>query len=173
KIQDAQQKIEAFRDCPGIHWHLIGHVQSNKAKLAIQLFDWIHSVDSLKLAKRLNRLAQEDQKIPKVCLQVKVRPDPDKYGWDTRQLLSDLPELEALNQIHIQGLMAILPRGLTESEILSAFQDVQSLATQITYDPQNSLTLPELSMGMSQDYLLAIKAGATMIRLGRILFPSL
>lgn len=173
KIQDAQRKIEALQDCPGINWHLIGHLQSNKAKLAVQLFDWIHSVDSLKLAKRLDRLAQEQETKPKVCLQVKIRPDPDKYGWTEEQLISDLTILKQLQQIQVKGLMSILPKGLSESEILSAFQDTKILAEKIGNDQHNPIQLNELSMGMSQDYPLAIEAGSTMIRLGRILFPSL
>ena len=173
KIQDAQRKIEALKDLSGINWHLIGHLQSNKAKLAVQLFDWIHSVDSLKLAQRLDRLAQEQKTQPNTCLQIKIRPDPNKYGWTLEQLWKDLEALSQLKHLRIQGLMSILPKGLSDSEILEAFQDTRALASQIERETNSSMQLQELSMGMSQDYPLAIEAGATMIRLGRILFPSL
>ena len=173
KIQDAQSKIEALKDLPGIKWHFIGHLQSNKAKLAVQIFDWIHSVDSLKLARRLERLAKEQDMQPNVCLQVKVRSDPDKFGWNTTELMSALPELSQFHQLQLKGLMSILPRGLSDGEILSAFQDTKRLAEQIQDHPDYAIPMTELSMGMSQDYPLAIQAGATMIRLGRILFPSL
>ncbi len=173
RIQDAQAKIQALSHLPGITWHFIGHLQSNKAKQATQLFDWIHSVDSLKLAQRLNRLAIETKTHPNICLQVKIRPDPDKYGWVPSILLQDLPTLQGLQQLNIRGLMIILPLGLSESEILASFHETRDLAASIRNHPQSPLPLTELSMGMSKDYPLAIAAGATMIRLGRILFPSI
>lgn len=173
RIQDAQVKIKALRDLPDITWHLIGHLQSNKAKLALELFDWIHSVDSLKLAIKLDRLATTLSLSPNVCLQVKVRPDPTKFGWNVNELESDWSSLCKLEHINIKGLMSILPQGLSESESLAAFKETQILAHSIGSDPKTSIKLSELSMGMSKDYLLAISAGATMVRLGRILFPSL
>lgn len=172
KIQDAQNKIQELNDLPGIQWHFIGHLQSNKAKLAVKLFDWIHSVDSLKLAKRLDRLAGEAKRHPSVCLQVKIRPDPAKHGWLPNDLVTDLAELQTLSHINVAGLMVILPKGLAPFEIAQSFQDTAQLAQSICKHPQHPLPLKELSMGMSNDYQLAISAGATMIRLGRILFPS-
>ncbi|MEM9137966.1 MAG: YggS family pyridoxal phosphate-dependent enzyme, partial [Cyanobacteria bacterium P01_F01_bin.42] len=168
RIQDAESKIEALSHCPDVQWHLIGHLQSNKAKLAVQLFDWIHSVDSLKLAQRLNRLAIEQNKRPNICLQVKIRPDPAKFGWEPESLMQDLQSLCALSQLSISGLMVILPQGLSSDEAQAAFEDTAKLAMQIRSHPDVHLPLRELSMGMSQDYPLAIAAGATMIRLGSI-----
>lgn len=173
RIQDAQTKINALKDLPGITWHLIGHLQSNKVKPALELFDWIHSVDSLKLAIKLNRVAGELAVVPQVCLQVKVKPDPKKYGWKTEELLEDMHFLKGLENLEIKGLMSILPQGLSELEILRGFNDTRDFAQLIGTHSQGALQLTELSMGMSQDYPLAITAGATMIRLGRILFPSL
>jgi pyridoxal phosphate enzyme (YggS family) len=172
RIQDAQTKIHALKDLPDITWHLIGHLQSNKVKQALELFDWIHSVDSLKLATKLNRGAEELALTPQICLQVKVKPDPQKFGWDRDELLGDLAALQELQHLQIKGLMSILPQGLSESEILEAFQTTRDLAQTINQQTE-FIQLTELSMGMSQDYPLAISAGATMIRLGRILFPAL
>jgi pyridoxal phosphate enzyme (YggS family) len=144
--------------------------QKNKAKKIIENFAWIHSVDSLAIAQRLNKLAEELNLTPKVFLQVKALPDPNKYGWQITDLLQDLASLNQFQQLNIQGLMTILPLGLSSAKALSAFQAIHQLAITIRQMNYPNLTLQELSMGMSGDYLLAIQAGATMIRLGSIIF---
>ncbi|MBE9045641.1 YggS family pyridoxal phosphate-dependent enzyme [Pleurocapsales cyanobacterium LEGE 10410] len=170
RLQEALTKRELLQDLDDINWHFIGHIQKNKAKKVIENFDWIHSLDSLALAQRLNRLAIELKRMPKVFLQVKVLPDPNKYGWEVTNLLQDLEQLNLCQQLDIQGLMTILPLGLSSAETLAAFQKTQKLATTIQQKNYSNLKMQELSMGMSGDYLLAIQAGATMIRLGRIIF---
>ena len=170
RLQEALLKQEQLQDLNDINWHFIGHIQKNKAKKIIENFTWIHSVDSLALAKRLNRLAEELNQIPKVFLQVKVLPDPDKYGWEVSNLLPDLPQLSQYQNLNFQGLMTILPLGLSSTEVVEAFQKTQQLATTIAQKDYGNLTMKELSMGMSGDYMQAIEAGATMIRLGRIIF---
>ena len=170
RLQEALLKQEQLQDLNDINWHFIGHIQKNKAKKIIENFTWIHSVDSLALAKRLNRLAEELNQIPKVFLQVKVLPDPDKYGWEVSNLLPDLPQLSQYQNLDFQGLMTILPLGLSSTEVVEAFQKTQQLATIIAQEDYGNLTMKELSMGMSGDYMQAIEAGATMIRLGRIIF---
>lgn len=169
RIQEALKKQEQLQDLADIQWHFIGHLQSNKAKQALESFQCIQSCDSLKLAKRLNRLAGKASS-GQVLLQVKVLPDPNKYGWGREELLADLPELEKCQNLKIRGLMTILPLGLSEQETLAAFQETQQLAAKIAAGPWSNLQMHELSMGMSADYPLAIEAGATMIRLGRIIF---
>jgi hypothetical protein len=170
RLQEALAKQEQLRDLTDISWHFIGHIQKNKAKKIIENFAWIHSVDSLAIAQRLNKLAEDLNLTPKVFLQVKALPDPNKYGWQITDLLQDLASLNQLQQLNIQGLMTILPLGLSSAETLSAFQAIQQLAITIRQKNYPNLTMPELSMGMSGDYLLAIQAGATMIRLGSIIF---
>lgn len=170
KIQEAQAKHASLRDLPDINWHLIGHLQSNKVKKALEQFQWIHSCDSLELAQRLNRLAAELSFRPQVCLQVKVVPDPSKYGWTVPELLADLPELAQCDTIQIQGLMTILPLGLSQQESLAVFERTRELAQKISQQNWTNLQMQELSMGMSEDYLLAVQAGATMVRLGRVIF---
>jgi PLP dependent protein len=170
RIQEAEAKIIQLQDLPNLNWHLIGHLQSNKAKKALELFQWIHSCDNLTLAQRLNRLAAELSLNPKVCLQVKVLPDPNKYGWTIPELLADLPELNRCDAIEIQGLMTILPMGLSEQESLAVFKHTRELALEIEQQNWSNLKMQELSMGMSDDYSLAIQAGSTMVRLGRTLF---
>ena len=170
RLQEALPKQEQLQDLPDICWHFIGHLQSNKAKKALEHFQWIHSVDNLKLAQRLNRLAAELSCQPQVCLQVKVLPDPNKYGWTVSELLEDLPKIDRYEHLKIKGLMTILPLGLSGSQALAAFKTTCTLAKKIERQNWSNLQMQQLSMGMSADYLLAVKAGATMVRFGRMIF---
>jgi hypothetical protein len=170
RIQEAEAKQAELQDLPDITWHLIGRLQSNKAQKALELFQWIHSVDSLKLAQRLDRLAEPLPNKPQICLQVKILSDPNKTGWSPEQLLADLTELDQCQNLKIQGLMTIPPLGLSEPETLAVFQRAQELADKIRQQGWSRLQITQLSMGMSSDYRLAVQAGATMIRLGTILF---
>ena len=169
RLQEALSKQDKL-NLPDINWHFIGHIQKNKAKKIIENFDWIHSVDSLALAKRLNRIAAELNCTPKVLLQVKVLPDPNKYGWEVAESIEDLEQLNRCDRLKIKGLMTILPLGLSAQETLSAFQNTKKLASTIADKKYANLKMKQLSMGMSGDYLQAIAAGATMIRLGRTIF---
>ena len=170
RIQEAEAKIAQLSDLPDLNWHLIGHLQSNKVKKAVEQFQWIHSCDNLQLAQRMNRIAAELGLKPKICLQVKVVPDPDKYGWSIPELLADLPELDQCTALQIRGLMTILPLGLSPEESLQVFERTRELALKIEQQNGSNLHMQELSMGMSDDYLLAVQAGATMVRLGRTIF---
>lgn len=170
RIQEAQLKQSQLQDLPDITWHLIGRLQANKAKKALELFQWIHSVDSIKLAQRLDKLAEEIGCKPQVCLQVKIESDPNKTGWSVPQLLEDLPQLNECVHLQISGLMTIPPLGLDEAEIRSVFVRTYELSQEIHKQNWSNLQQMQLSMGMSDDYKIAIASGATMVRLGRILF---
>ncbi|HBB34670.1 MAG TPA: YggS family pyridoxal phosphate-dependent enzyme [Cyanobacteria bacterium UBA8803] len=170
QVQEAAAKRSLLQDLPDVTWHLIGHLQSNKARKALEEFQWIHSCDNLQLAQRLNRLATELSLKPQVCLQVKMVPDPTKYGWTVPELLTDLPELDQCEALQIQGLMTILPLGLSQQESIEVFERTRALALEIRQQSWSTLQMHQLSMGMSGDYLLAVKAGATMVRLGQIIF---
>lgn len=170
RIQEAIVKQEALQDLPDITWHLIGHLQSNKAAKALELFRWIHSVDSLKLADRLNELSSSLAQKPNLCLQVKLLPDPNKYGWEVEALFADLPAIAQLKNLNIVGLMSIPPYNLKPQETLSVFMQTRALAERIRQQSWANIQMQELSMGMSEDYPLAVQAGATMVRLGRVLF---
>jgi PLP dependent protein len=170
RIQEAIVKQAQLQDLPGITWHMIGRLQANKAAKALELFQWIHSVDSLKLAQRLDRLAIDRVEKPNICLQVKILPDPNKTGWTIAELMTDLPALNQCNHLNIVGLMAIPPYGLDPTETSSVFKHTAELANTIQQQHWSNLKMIHLSMGMSDDYLLAIQAGATLIRPGRILF---
>ncbi|MEH2092838.1 YggS family pyridoxal phosphate-dependent enzyme [Nostoc sp. 'Peltigera membranacea cyanobiont' 213] len=170
RIQETASKQAELQDLPDITWHFIGHLQSNKAKKAIEQFPWIHSVDNLKLAQRLDQLAQQLGVSPQVCLQVKILPDPNKSGWSVPELLADLPTLDQYKSLQIQGLMTIPPSGLKDPEILNVFNLNRELAKEIQEQNWSHIKMQHLSMGMSGDYELAVEAGATMVRLGTILF---
>ncbi len=168
KVQDAIIKKQQLQDLADITWHMIGTLQSNKARACIANFDWIHSVDRLSLAQQLNRLTIETKKQIKICLQVKLADDPNKSGWHKPELLRDLPELAQCQNLQIMGLMTILPLGLSAEQSQEIFNDVANLRTHLQSHGWENMH--ELSMGMSQDYDQAIQAGATMIRLGSKIF---
>jgi PLP dependent protein len=170
RIQEAETKQQELADLTDLRWHLIGHLQSNKVRKALQIFDWIHSVDSLKLAQQIDRVAAEFQLCPKICLQVKLLPDPDKYGWTVSELFIDLPQLDRLESLQIRGLMAIPPLGLTPAELQQFFEQARDLRDRIQQQTWKNIQLTELSLGMSGDYRQAISAGSTIVRLGSILF---
>jgi len=174
QIQEAIAKQDILQDLPHICWHLIGHLQSNKVRKALERFHWIHSLDSLKLCRRLNDLAsqtsQRTTQQPKFCLQVKLRPDPTKYGFTVSDLMEALPELNRYTHLNIMGLMTIPPYNLPPTEIQKIFLQTQALGQQINQQNWSRIHIHQLSMGMSSDYSLALEAGTTMVRLGRILF---
>lgn len=170
RVQEVAVKQSQLHDLPDITWHLIGHLQTNKAKKALEHFQWIQSLDSLKLAQTLDRLATSLSRNPQVLLQVKLLPDPNKYGWTVEELFQDLPALNECQNIQIKGLMTIAPLNLSEPEILTLFQNTRSLAAQIQEQNWSNIQMQHLSMGMSDDYHLAVQGGATMVRLGRTLF---
>jgi len=147
---------------------MIGTLQSNKARQALLNFDWIHSVDRLSLAQQLNRLAIETNTQISICLQVKLADDPSKSGWSEQELIANLASLAQCQGIQIKGLMTILPLGLTPQKSLNIFEKVTELKNRL--NSQGWHNINELSMGMSQDYDLAVKAGATMIRIGSKVF---
>jgi PLP dependent protein len=174
RLQELVTKQEQLQDLPDITWHLIGHLQSNKARKAVESCQWIHSVDSLKLAQRLNQVAEELSLSPQICLQVKLAIDENKYGWTVEQLWSELPLLDQCDRLQIKGLMTILSYGLTPETNREIFTKARILAEKIqNHQKWSNINLTELSMGMSGDYLQAVEAGATMVRLGRIIFSKI
>jgi pyridoxal phosphate enzyme (YggS family) len=168
RVQDAKIKQEELADLTNITWHMIGSLQSNKARAAIAQFDWIHSIDRISLAEQCDRLISELNKSPKLLLQVKLAEDPDKSGWSESELLADLPRLEKLQNLNIVGLMTILPLGLDDSQAYEVFSRVGELAAKLRSLGWNNIQ--ELSMGMSADYAIAVTAGASLIRVGSQIF---
>jgi PLP dependent protein len=175
RVQEAIEKHEKLASLAppltDLTWHLIGQLQTNKVRKALEIFHWIHSVDRLKLAQTLDRIASElDRPAPQLCLQVKLQSDPQKTGWSIDDLMADLPALDQLTHVQIRGLMVIPPMGLDAAATRALFQAAKALQTTIQAQPWQHLRMDQLSMGMSRDYTDAIAAGATMIRPGSILF---
>ncbi|MEM8603350.1 MAG: YggS family pyridoxal phosphate-dependent enzyme [Cyanobacteria bacterium P01_H01_bin.121] len=176
RVQEAIAKQAQLVDLTDITWHLIGHLQSNKARKAVEHFNWIHSVDSLKIAHRLNQIAVDLGKTLTVCLQVKLRSDPDKFGWSVAGLRAALPALKQCLNLHFAGLMVIPPLNCDATATGKIFDEAReildNLKTLTTAHNWPVTSFCELSMGMSGDYPLAIAAGSTIIRLGTHLFGS-
>jgi pyridoxal phosphate enzyme (YggS family) len=166
KVQEARAKIPL---CPGrLHWHLIGHLQSNKAREAVQLFEMIHSVDSLRLLEILDRAAGEEGRQLPVCLEVNVSGERSKFGMSPETVLETLRGADRCFKVKVVGLMTIPPVAEDPEEARPFFRALRELRDRM--QDQTGIALPELSMGMSQDFEVAVEEGATWIRVGTLLF---
>jgi pyridoxal phosphate enzyme (YggS family) len=166
KIQEAKAKIP---NCPGkARWHFIGHLQSNKVRDAVELFEMIQGVDGLGLAQEISKRCELAAKTIRILLEVNVAGESSKFGYKPEQLLAELTEINSLPKIEIHGLMAI-PPFVTEPEIARPYFrrlcELKSQCERIIGAP-----LPHLSMGMSGDFEIAIEEGATIVRVGTALF---
>lgn len=168
-VQEARKKMEALHDL-NVTWHFIGHLQSNKAKVAIEWFDLIHTVDRKNLAKELNRLAQKrGQKIP-ILLQVNVGEEETKSGTSPDELFSFFNYVSSLDGLTVKGLMTLPPYLDDPEQVRPYFRQVRHYLERLRDQAQNPEEITELSMGMSHDFEVAIEEGATLIRVGTALF---
>ncbi|HHS48754.1 MAG TPA: YggS family pyridoxal phosphate-dependent enzyme, partial [Desulfurella acetivorans] len=168
RVQEAIEKIDlAKKEGLKIEWHLIGHLQSNKAKKAAIYFDFIDSVDSLEIANKLNNYALSQNKIINIMLEINIANDPKKFGFSKDNVFDAVKNILNLKNLKLYGLMCIGPLS-DENEIRKAFRDMKSLFEDLkkSFCPD----LVELSMGMSDDYKIAIQEGSTIIRIGRGIF---
>ncbi len=166
KIQEAKAKIPR---CPGsLRYHLIGHLQTNKCRDAVQLFDMIQSVDSLHLAAEISKRCEQAAKTMPIFLEVNVAGESSKFGYSPEKLLADLAELNALPRIEIHGLMTIAPYVAEAEKVRPFFKQLRELKE--TCEDRLGAPLPHLSMGMSGDYEIAIEEGSTIVRVGTSLF---
>ena len=149
-------------------FHFIGHLQGNKAKKAVKYFDYIHSVDSFKLASTISQEAKEENKVQKIFLQLNIAEEVQKFGYSKSDLVEEFPKIQELSNIKIVGLMSMAPLGAEENELRQLFTDVAKTKSEL--EKIYNCKLNELSMGMSQDYKIAAQCGATMLRIGRKLF---
>ena len=163
RVQEAREKRPLVRAGRSARWHLIGHLQSNKAREAVRLFDLIQTVDSLELAARVARAAEGEGKRQEILLQVNIGDEPQKSGA-AREGMDRLAEaVAAMPSLCLRGLMAIPPLGTAE-ESRPYFRELRRL--------RDGLGLEHLSMGMSEDFEVAIEEGATLVRVGRAIFGS-
>lgn len=166
KIQEAKAKIP---NCPGkTHWHFIGHLQSNKCRDAVELFELIQGVDSLAIAQEINKRAEQFSKTMPILLEVNVAGEGSKFGYKPEQMLAELEMINALPRVEIHGLMAIPPYTPVPEKARPYLQKLRELKQQA--EAVLGAPLPHLSMGMSGDFEVAIEEGATIIRIGTALF---
>ena len=166
RVQEAQPKISALP--AKLHWHLIGHLQSNKARLALPLFELIHGVDSLELLDHINRVAGDLGLFPRLLLQVNVAAEASKFGFAPGQLLDLLEEIVKFDRVQIDGLMTIPPLAPAAEHSRRYFVTLRELRDKLAAEFR--FPLPELSMGMSNDFRVAVEEGATMVRVGTAVF---
>lgn len=173
RVQEACAKIEQFGPIQeregylGVEWHLIGHLQTNKAKLAVRLFDLIHSVDSITLAEELDRQASKAGKVQKILVQAKLAEEDTKHGIKENELKPLIGRINGLKNLELRGLMAIPPYSDNPEDARGYFKKLYLLRESLRND---GFLLPELSMGMSHDFEVAIQEGATMVRVGTAIF---
>ena len=166
RVQEAKSKIGRS---PGhLRWHMIGHLQSNKCRDAVHFFEMIESVDSLSLAREIDKWADKSAKTMPILLEVNVAGESSKFGYQPDQLLTELSEVNALKKIEIHGLMTVAPWAADAEKVRPVFGKLRELKEEC--EKILGAPLPHLSMGMSGDYDVAIEEGATLIRVGTALF---
>ena len=170
RANEAIEKIESLPDevRANSKFHFIGHLQTNKAEKVVKYFDYIHSVDSLKLASLISEVSKKFNKKQKILLQINNANEEQKFGYSKEDLLKDFPKIIELDGLEVAGLMNIAPLTDSESELNKLFSDISNFRLKL--ETEFNFPLKELSMGMSNDFKQAAANGATMIRIGRKLF---
>ena len=169
QVQEAEQKfLNNTKIREKVELHLIGSLQSNKVKRAINLFDVIQTVDSIKLLKKINNQAEKIKKKQKVFMQINIGSDKNKRGFSSQEIFEACKEARKLKNIEVKGLMTILPFGKTKKENKKLFTETKTIQEKI--EKNYILSCKETSMGMSGDYIEAVKSGATLIRIGSAFF---
>lgn len=169
RVQEAVAKVRLLAELEGIEWHLIGHLQTNKARQAVQHFDMVESVDSVRLGTALDERAGRRGMVLPVLLEVNVAREESKSGFDPSTLLEAVEELAPLSHLELRGLMTVAPLAVDPEDVRSVFRRLRELRDSL----REQCTLEgfdELSMGMSGDYRVAIEEGSTLVRIGRALF---
>jgi hypothetical protein len=170
RLQEALPKIEALRGKP-VRWHFIGRLQRRKVRSVVGVFDLIHSVDTLELAQEIDRRAKDAGLRQAVLLEVNIGDEPTKAGFRPDELTSLLPELSRLSSMVVKGLMTIPPPASDAEEARPYFRRLRELAQRLSRNAPG-LSLDELSMGMSNDYVVAVEEGATFVRVGTAIFGA-
>jgi len=167
-IQEAKRKIETMGH--DLEWHMIGHLQSNKAKYAVRLFDMIHSVDRLGLAKELDKRAKGSGSVIKVLIEVNTGGEETKSGVSQEEAIDLVRAVSLLDNISIQGLMTMPPWFDNPEGARPYFVKLRDLKNRIVDEAIEGVEMGEISMGMSDDYGVAVEEGATIVRIGRAIF---
>lgn len=169
RVQDALKKYEFFQD-QNIEWHMIGHLQTNKAKSAVKIFDYIQSVDSPRLAEALHTEAQKINKLQKILIQVNIGRETQKSGIAPEQTKELVNTVLGLKNLELCGLMAIVPEVADPEKARPYFKAMKNIFEEIGLANPQLNNFKYLSMGMSHDYPIAIEEGSTMVRIGSALF---
>lgn len=170
-IQETRHKYDELSDL-SVSWHFIGHLQRNKAKYAVRMFDLIHSLDSLKLARELDRQAARRQRVQPVLIQVNISREESKSGIATEEIETLVREVAALEHIRLQGLMTMPPFFDQPERARPYFRKLSQLARHIAELGIPDVSMQELSMGMSGDFEVAVEEGATLVRVGTAIFGA-
>jgi len=168
RIQETEIKRKKFSKRKKIELHLIGHLQSNKVRKAVQLFDIIQTVDSLKLANQINTISGQETQTQNIFLQVNTGGDPNKYGFSPKEIIAVAKEISEMKDISITGIMTIPPNNISKGNLKTVYKETRKIRDKIQASIEKRCK--NLSMGMSNDYEIAISEGATHIRLGTALF---
>jgi len=171
RVQEALPKVAALKQEP-VRWHFIGQLQRRKVRSVVGLFELIHSVDSLELAQEIDRRAGEAGCLQDILLEVNIGGEPTKAGFRPDELASAIPTMAPLPHIRIKGLMTIPPQADDAESVRGYFRRLRELAESIAGQKIPGVTMDELSMGMSNDYGIAIEEGATFVRVGSALFGA-
>ncbi len=167
KAQEMKEKAENI-SFPNINWHFIGHLQTNKVKYVIKSASFIHSVDSLKLAKEIDKRANALNKVQKIMLEINTSGEESKFGLKNKDEIFQVAEYcKSSHNLSLQGLMTMAPFTEDEKEIRKSFVGLRNLKEELN---RNGFELKHLSMGMTNDYLIAIEEGSTMLRIGTAIF---
>lgn len=169
RVQEAKEKKPLVKQ--GLKWHMIGHLQRNKVKDAVELFDMVQSIDSFKLAKKLDSVCKNKNKVMAVLVQVNIAKDPKKHGVVEEKLEVFLHELSSLKNIKVLGLMAIAPMASPKA-IKFYFRKMKRLFEAMKRKNILRVEMKYLSMGMTHDYWLAVQEGANMVRIGTAIFSN-
>ena len=168
-VQEARAKFNALVQYP-VSWHFIGHLQSNKAKYAVRLFDLIHSVDSLKLARELDKQAAKVDKIQDILVQVNISGEDSKSGISADDTIDLLSAISHMKNLSVKGLMTMPPYFYQPEKVRPFFGALRRLRDQIKKRGIPNISMQELSMGMTGDFEVAIQEGATLVRIGTAIF---
>jgi len=170
RIQEAVQKHSGITG--GVQWHLIGHLQSNKAKKAVEMFSLIHSVDSPDLAREIGRRALEANKVQEVLLEVNTSGEPQKYGFGLEEVSDALNGIKDIEGIKVMGLMTVGPLTEDDQRVRKAFRRLRIIFQEAAKLGLPNVQMKHLSMGMSGDFETAIEEGSNMVRIGSAIFGS-
>ncbi len=170
KVQEIVDKYDVLPD--DIHWHMIGHLQRNKIKYIVDKVDLIHSVDSVRLAEAINKEAEKKNVIVPVLIEVNVAEEESKFGFNTDDVMEFVESIKDLSNIRVMGLMTIAPFVADPEENRPIFAQLRQLSVDIDSKKYDNITMSILSMGMTNDYEVAIEEGATMVRVGTGIFGA-